>query len=436
MKLWLLAALTAAGPGALSLDDALGIAVAQSPAVRQAGYEASKANVVAEGARAEQLSYGASVNVLNYAGVPGLFGPIPPQFVYAPVANATLLARAPLFTGYKVTHQIAQADAGVQASRANADKVRQDLVWQVTDAYWQARRSELRAAVQADAVVKARGARDMVRTNSRIGTASANELDRVEVTLLNEESEHLRVQDEAAQTRNTLAGLLRRDLAGVALMDPPAPRDAVPPAVDDVLARARANRPDLRLAQAQLDQQQAAVGAAQGDRWPQIDLTTAYQHGNNPFNPTSQNRNVLTSFVGQWDARLNLSYSLLDNGLIARTIDARALEAQAAQAGLEATERQAEVEVRQALGRLDLARRRLAIGERSVALATKNLKWLEGRFKFGYAVVTELNEARQTLKVASNQRIDALIDYQLAGAALDRATGSLRAPEAGQERPR
>lgn len=436
MIAWVLAAALTAAPSALSLDEALGIAVAQSPEVRQAGYEARKADVLAESARAERFQYNASVNVLNYTGLPGLFGPAPGALIVAPVANATLIARAPLFTGYKVTNQIAQAEAGVVAGKANAEKVRQDLVWQVTDAYWQARRSELRAGVQADAVTKARGARDMVGTNSKIGTATANELDRVEVTLLNEESEHLRAQDEAARARFTLAGLLKRDLTGVALMDPPPPGPAQVSTLAQGLTRARAGRPDLKLAQATLDQQTAAVGVAQGERWPQLDAVTAYQHGNNPFNPTSQNRNVLTTFVGQWDARLNLSYNILDNGLIGRNIDAKELDARSAQASLEATERQAEVEVRQALGRLDLARRRLTIGERSVALATKNLKWLEGRFKFGYAVVTELNEARQTLKVAANQRIDALIDYQLAGAALDRATGSLRAPAVGQERPR
>ena len=65
---------------------------------------------------------------------------------------------------------------------------------------------------------------------------------------------------------------------------------------------------------------------------------------------------------------------------------------------------------------------------RSAALARRNLTYVKNRFRFGYALLTELNEARQNLVVADNQRVDASIDAALAAAALARATGTLEPP--------
>ncbi|MOA38649.1 Outer membrane efflux protein [compost metagenome] len=108
----------------------------------------------------------------------------------------------------------------------------------------------------------------------------------------------------------------------------------------------------------------------------------------------------------------------------------------AAEQALETARRTAELEIRQAHRRMQLARRRVALGERSEALATKNLSWLEGRFKFGYALLVELNEARVNLISSRNQRVDAQIDYQLAEAALHKAMGKLEAPDLQARSPK
>jgi outer membrane protein TolC len=200
------------------------------------------------------------------------------------------------------------------------------------------------------------------------------------------------------------------------------------PAPPEANALALARRPDYRLAEANAAATGFAMAAAQADRWPQVALEGAYQHGNNPFDPVAQSRLVLQSLSGTAYARVNLTYRLFDNGAIDRAIAARRLEHdQAVEAG-HALERQIQADVRLALAHLASARKRVDLGERSVALARKNLTYLENRFKFGYALITELNEARLNLVSSENQRADAAIDAALAQAALARATGTLTAP--------
>jgi outer membrane protein TolC len=138
---------------------------------------------------------------------------------------------------------------------------------------------------------------------------------------------------------------------------------------------------------------------------------------------------VLSSFVGTWDARLNMGLHLFDNGIISRNIARSQADVTSAEQAFETARRTAELEIRQAHRRMALAQRRVAIGEKSETLATKNLTWLEGRFKFGYALLVELNEARVNLISSRNQRVDAQIDSQLAAAARQTAMGVLAATE-------
>jgi outer membrane protein TolC len=355
-----------------------------------------------------------------------------------PVANGTLMATVPLFTGFKISNQISQAEAGGVLASAKADQARQDVVYQITEAYWQARRAELHARIQNEATNQARQSREVVKASFDIGRASAQELDRAEVTLLNNESDLLKASGDQELARDQLSTLLQEDITHLRLADPPAIIEAgMGPelTLEQALTQAMANRPAVRMAKAQVAIAQSGVEVAKADRYPQLSFVTAYQHGNNPFIATSQNRDVLNTFVGTWDARLNLGFHLFDNGIISRNIARSEADVTAAQQSLESVKRQTELEIRQAHRRMSLARRRVTLGERSESLAAKNLTWIQGRFKFGYALLVELNEARVNLISSRNQRVDAQIDYVLADAALRKAMGTLEAPETVAAKP-
>ncbi|MDB5097033.1 MAG: outer rane efflux protein [Cyanobacteria bacterium RYN_339] len=408
----LLAAALAGAP--LTLDAALQSGLAANPELRQAELDVKRADLALQGAAGEKLTYAADLSVGDGYGASGLAGWSPlgatsivPGSGQIPTANATLAARMPLFTGFRLERTIDQAKVGVDAAHWQLEQRRQDLIWRITQAYWQAQRAELHVAIATRARDQAGQARDVVLQSKAIGRANASEADRAEVGLLNQEAELLRAQDERLETREALARLAHQP-PDAALSDPTPPANPIP-APAEATQRAEASRPDLLLLEANARATGFAWEASQADRWPQVALEGAYQHGNNPFDPVAQSRLVLSSLSGNAYARVNLSYRLFDNGAIARTIEARRLERdQALEAGRVLRE-QVQADVRQALARVASARKRVALGERSVALARKNQTYLENRFKFGYALLTELNEARVNLVTSENQRADAAI---------------------------
>jgi multidrug efflux system outer membrane protein len=419
-------ALAAQPQPALTLGGAVREGLAQDPRLRQAELELQRTLVGLEGARAEQLQYGADLAVGNWTGVTGLLSTAPVQPMSVPIANAQVMARWPLFTGYRLDRQIDAAEAGALSARARLDQARQATIYEVLEAYWSTRRAELKAAVQQEAVRRAREAWEIARAIAREGQGGAREAERAEVAALMAEGEALRLEAEAARARDRLATLLRRDLTGVALSD--GVGSALPSPPDPIGPAALEQRPDVRLARAEVALRAAGVGVAAADRWPQVEVASMYQHGNNPFFATSQNRSVLDRLVGTWNAQVSLSYHLFDHGVIARNIQSRTLEQGVAEQTLTATLATAEAELRAARRRVALAERRVALGQRNEALARRNLDWLQGRFRAGLARLTELNEARVSLVEGRNQRLDAEIDRALARAALHRALGTLEAP--------
>lgn len=428
----LLSAAPARASEGLTLAEALRQALVRTPAIAQAEADVAKARLAIEAARAERFTYSADLSVGDRFAVSGLGGSQAAQTTNVPLVNGTLQSRVPLFTGFRLTSQIAQADAALRAAEGRLDQQRQAVMAQAVDAYWQLKRAQLRETIQDAAVAQASRVRRDVEANIRAGRVGASERDRAEVSLLNQETERLRVQAERELAEVTLASLLGRGPEALALDEPPPP-GALPAPVSSVpaaLETAERERPELRIARANLALAQAGVGIAKADALPQLDLVSAYQHGNNPFIATSQARGVLDQFSGTFDVRLNAGIHLFDHGVIRRNVARAEADERAASEALATARRAVELEVRQALSRYQAAEQRFALAGRSVKLAEQALDYVSKRHGFGYALLTEVNEARLDAVTARSNRTDAQIDRTLARAALLRATGLLEAPGA------
>lgn len=442
MKRRLLAALlllAAAAPAraetVLTLDQALAAGLADNPKLDASRMDSDKAALALSNAEWQRFNYAGDLSLGDQYGALGLMGPNPSS-ANIPVVDGTLSLQVPIFTGFRITKQIAQAQAGLDYARASADDTRQQAVYDITQAYWEARRAELHAQVQRDALAQAGRSRDAVQASYTLGRVASHEVDRAEVSYDNQQSATIQAEEDAADARDKLAALLHRDLTGVSLADPPTPAAPAVRTVDTLatpdaaraIAQALRDRPDVRMAEAQVALQQAAVGVAEADRWPQVSLISTYQQGNNPYLPVQQSRSVLAGFEGAWESQLQLTYHFFDNGTIGRNIATRRDELSASRARLESVRRDAVVAVRQALRHNALARERLAIGARGAALARKNFDWLTARYKLGYAMFVDLESARVDLETAVDQDVDARIDAALAQAELARALGSLELP--------
>src|SRR6266852_1699392 len=124
-----------------------------------------------------------------------------------------------------------------------------------------------------------------------------------------------------------------------------------------------------------------------------------------------------------WTLGLTLSWSLFDGGgRIARYQEAKA-NLEGAKARVKSTELDIIQNVEQAEIAVEEAQERIQAAQTLVASAQENFRLAQGRFDAGVGTILELTDAQLALTQAQNTESQALADYRIALARLDRAVG-------------
>jgi len=176
--------------------------------------------------------------------------------------------------------------------------------------------------------------------------------------------------------------------------------------IDALLAEALPRRPDVAALEAQWRAQRATLGSARGGYWPTLGLSAGVTDAGPVIDGPSMTWN--------WSATATLSWNLFQGGLTR----AQVTEAEASLVGLEAQlaalRLQARLELEQA--RLAVRAARAARGAAGEALlnARQRLRLAEGRYQTGAGSIIELGDAQVALTSAGAQQVQA--DYTLASA--------------------
>jgi len=124
-----------------------------------------------------------------------------------------------------------------------------------------------------------------------------------------------------------------------------------------------------------------------------------------------------------WTLGLTFSWSLFDGGgRIARYQEAKA-NLEGAKARVKSTELDIVQNVEQAEIAVEEAQERIQAAQTLVASAQENFRLAQGRFDAGVGTILELTDAQLALTQAQNTESQALADYRIALARLDRAVG-------------
>jgi outer membrane protein len=130
-----------------------------------------------------------------------------------------------------------------------------------------------------------------------------------------------------------------------------------------------------------------------------------------------------SGFNESWTLGLSLNWSLFDGGnRIARHQEAKA-NLEGARARVKSTELDIIQNVEQAQIFVDESQERIQAAQTLVASAQENFRLAQGRFDAGVGTILELTDAQLALTQAQNTESQALADYRIALARLDRAVG-------------
>jgi outer membrane protein TolC len=193
------------------------------------------------------------------------------------------------------------------------------------------------------------------------------------------------------------------------------------PPLTDLKASATTSSPDLRAAEASVQQETLRIGVARGGVLPSVSFDYFYGIDANQFATHDLNGNLLLGSVAQ----VQLNVPLWTWGAAQSKLKQAQLRVQAAKSDLTLAQRQLQANVSTFHREAEVARDQVASLRESLDLSTESLRLTLLRYQAGEVSVLEVVDAQTTLIQARNAYDDGLVRYRVALAALQTLTGTL-----------
>ena len=303
------------------------------------------------------------------------------------------------------------------ASAAEELRVLQSMLYSVRAAYYGMRRAEAKETVAKEALSLSKNHLERAERLFKSGVAAKGDVLRTKVAVAEAEMNLIRAQNAVALS---VPALERAVGAAVDKNELKASGTALPAATSvsdvsqDIQSIALENRAEIKMYTLLSKQADKIARAAQGQLLPQIMAVGALTSVDNEFFPNEN---------GEWRLGLAAYWTIFDNGEIsAKTKQAKykakellfMVEDMKNVVKMEAT--QAELNLRSAKSRLDVARRRLAEAEEDYRIAVK-------RYDANVGTNLDMLDARLSLTNSRTEFVDSLYDIETAKANLIFAIG-------------
>ncbi len=404
---------------ALSLQEAVQIALRESPVLRGAVAELKAAIARVKQALAEkrpQLAVSASSSTGTEAGIFSSIAPVMPSAFLMlprrPALTTNTMFMLPLFTGKRLESLIRQAEAIKEATAAQVETLRLDIALETRLAYWQAVLARELVRV-AEAYVRTMEERVRLdREAAKVGRIPEFWVLRSEAELANARQMLTNAQRDAAIALIALKAVMGiHPDSDITLVDT-FPSVTVPTDRTALLAEAFRLRPELKTAQQMVTAAEASVRAAKALYQPQVSLMVMADYMTGRGNNT-----------GGYLAGIVASLPLLDGGRRKATMQENEAMREKATQGLEEVKLRIAQQVDTALQELLAATQNVKTAEAAVAAATEDLRVATVRYEVGRSVLVEYLDAVAALVRAEVQRAQALYELTVAHAKLLRAIG-------------
>jgi len=313
--------------------------------------------------------------------------------------------------------QIEAAEYRLLAANLNQNRVLQDIIFQVEQAYFRVLGLDLLVRVNELTLKNLRTSLDAVARRRESGLATMADVYRAETQVAQADLNLIRSRGELEKARGQLAtavGLsVDNTLQVRTLSELPQVRELTA-SLTDLLDRARASRPDLIAAEAQTRAARASAEAASKATMPTIELAGAA--GRTFF---TDERPAASNYSVGVNVRIPIFTGFRDR------YSYRLAEAQAEQAAAnrDTLYRQTELDVWQAYYDVQTAATGVGTTESQVKSAEQTAQATLARYKAGFGSLLDLITAQQDESNARVQRIQSYLDWYTALARLQFSTG-------------
>ncbi len=425
------AADAAAPPQTMTLQDCIDLALRQNPSILKAQEEIRRTHGVIVEARAAaipQITASGSYQRIDRNAIDAF--PISSNNNNATVFknqeqpwSAQVEVSQLVYSGGRVRAALRAAKLSDQIAALGFQSAVANTLLDVRKAFYEILLNKAQIEVREQSVTLLEQQLRDAQSRFDVGAVPRFNVLRAEVELANARPPLIRSQNDLRLTKESLVKLLAIDSAGYTNAFTPINFDGklvyehrgweLPSALHQALE----HRPELLQAERQIGVAKASVQVASSGYKPQASVFGNYGWHDDTFSDS------IDSTHEGWTIGASASWALFDGMLThGRVTQARA-QLQEANLDYADTRRQVELEVRQAYSDYIQTLELIEAQKKTVEEADESLRLAEARFRAGTGTQLDVLSAQTALTDARSNEIQALYDYNVAIATLERVTG-------------
>ena len=412
----------------LTIEESIAIGLENSKGLHSSQMKLEYADAKAgEAAAGMYPSLKAQASYQKLSDVPAFTIPIPGFPVNFPVilnnysTKATL--QQPLFTGWKLQSGANSAEYSAEASKKDVENDKAELVYNIKSAYWNLYRAKDIKRVSDENIAQFTSHLSDIQSMFTQGMATTNDVLKVKVQFSNAkllQSEASNNVEIAMISFNSTLGIPLTTQVGIGSKLTPTTKEF--PDVQKLLEAAFTDRPDLQGLDWRLRAAESGVTGAKAGWSPQIFLTGDYYYAR----PNQRIFPALDAFKDSWDVGVTLQFDIWNNlTTVYQTTEAQAQYEQTKDA-IAMLKDGVTLEVTQSYLSFKQAKENIQLSQLSVEQADENLRVTQQKFKAGLTTNSEMLDAEIAQLQAKLQLTQALVDYELAQAKLEKAVGEVK----------
>jgi outer membrane protein len=416
--------------GPLTLEESIDIALKQSVIIQSA-----REGVAVSEARKKEAFTGFLPKLsttYNYTyNDPAQYIKQPPP---SPITNLTigtqdnftwsLDARQPLFTGGRLEANYDISRLGLDASKQEEMGTVQDIVLEVQRSYFTILKAKRLVGVAKQSVEQFIAQKDLAKNFYEVGLVPRNDYLQAEVRLADGTQSLVRAENRLEEVHARFNTVLRRPISTpVAVVDvldyKPYGKD-----FDECLQAAMNNRPEIQVFALKAEQAGKKVKVVESEFYPSVNLVGSYQrYGDSADLNGSAYRNP-----ENWTVAAVATWDLWEWGRTKYSRDASVSQEKQAVNALANAKDQVALEVKNAWLAVKEAEKLIAVTRTSIEQAEENYRITQERYREQVSRMTDVLDALTLLTYARASYSNALSDYQISLAGLERAMGVIWRP--------
>jgi len=333
--------------------------------------------------------------------------------------NWVIEARQPLFAGGGIWANYQASRIGEDIALLEETAKYQDVVQDVKTAYFNVLRAQKirEAANQSVEMLKAH--RDVAENYFNVGMIPKNDLLYAEVELANGRQAQVRAQNAVELAKSRLNTVLKRGIFEPVEVVDILTYQPLQQSFEDCLNIAKQSRPELKISSLKAEQAGKLVRAAQSEFFPSLNMVGNYTRFGDEMSVSGSDYKDMES----WYVMAVANWNFWEWGRTKFRVDAgRAKENQAVDAAKELSD-QIILEIKNAYLILQETENQIAVSQKLIEQAEENFRISEERYKERVGTSTEVLDAQTLLTKSKSEYADALGDYNIHLARLQRAMG-------------